>query len=84
MLAVAEKRDIDILALEDALTTLARMDERQARVVEMRFFCGLSVEETAEALNTSPATVKRDWVAAKAWLFRELDRTGTAAAPPES
>ncbi|MFN0166470.1 MAG: sigma-70 family RNA polymerase sigma factor [Bryobacteraceae bacterium] len=83
VLAVAEKRDIDILALDDALSALARMDERQARVVEMRFFCGLSVEESAEALNTSPATVKRDWVAAKAWLFRELDRTG-AAAPPES
>lgn len=62
----------DLLALDEALEKLAAIDERQAKVVELRYFGGLNIEETAEALGTSPATVKRDWTLAKAWLFREL------------
>lgn len=64
----------DLLALDDALNRLHELDPRQARVVELRYFGGLSVEETAEALSTSPATVKRDWAVARAWLHRELER----------
>lgn len=66
--------DAELLDLDDALTRLADLEERQARVVEYRFFAGMSVEETAEALEISPATVKRDWTAARAWLHRELAR----------
>lgn len=73
-LGVAEKKDIEMIALDDALRTLAEVDPQQAQIVEMRFFTGLTIEETAEALGISPATVKRDWVAAKAWLFREMTR----------
>jgi RNA polymerase sigma-70 factor (ECF subfamily) len=62
----------DLVALDDALNALARFDPRKVRVVEMRFFGGLSVEETAEVLNVSPITVMRDWSSAKAWLYREL------------
>jgi RNA polymerase sigma-70 factor (ECF subfamily) len=62
----------EIVALDDALTALAKLHERQSKVVEMRFFGGLSVEETAEVLAVSPDTVMRDWRAAKAWLYREL------------
>jgi RNA polymerase sigma factor (TIGR02999 family) len=65
-------RELDLIALDEALTALARLDERQARVVELRFFAGFSVEETAEALDISPATVKRDWTFARAWLLRAL------------
>jgi RNA polymerase sigma-70 factor (ECF subfamily) len=68
----------DLVALDDALTQLARHDERKSKVVEMRFFGGLSVEETAEALGVSPETVMRDWKLAKAWLLRELRSNGTA------
>ena len=65
-------RSADLVALDDAMNTLARMDPRKVQVVEMRFFGGLSVEETAEVLQISPVTVMRDWSTAKAWLFREL------------
>jgi len=65
---------VDVLALDDALKKLAALDERKAKVVELRWFAGLSVEETAEALASSPATVKRDWEFARAWLLRELQR----------
>lgn len=65
---------VDVLALDDALTQLARRDEQQGRIVEMRFFGGLTVTETAQALEVSPATVKRDWNMAKAWLTREMQR----------
>jgi RNA polymerase sigma-70 factor (ECF subfamily) len=65
---------IDLVALDEALTRLALMDEQQSRVVELRFFSGLSVEETAEVLSVSARTVKRDWRAAKAWLRCELAR----------
>jgi len=60
------------LALDDALTSLAQVDPRGARVVELRFFSGLTIEETAEALDVSPGTVKRDWNTARAWLYREM------------
>jgi RNA polymerase sigma factor (TIGR02999 family) len=62
----------DLLALDDALEALAKVDERKSRVIEMRFFGGLSVQETAEALHVSPETVMRDWKLAKAWLLRQL------------
>jgi RNA polymerase sigma factor (TIGR02999 family) len=64
--------DVDVLALDAALDRLAALDARQAKVVELRYFGGLTVEETAEALNISPATVKRHWTLARAWLRREL------------
>ena len=64
----------DLVALDDALQTLARLDERRSRVVELRFFGGLSVEETAAVLSVSPDTVMRDWKLARAWLRRELGR----------
>lgn len=62
----------DMVALDDAMNALAKIDPRKMRVVEMRFFGGLSVEETAEVLDVSPVTVLRDWTTAKAWLYREL------------
>jgi RNA polymerase sigma factor (TIGR02999 family) len=62
----------DLIALNDALERLSALDERQARVVELRYFGGLSIEETAEVLQSSPATVKRDWAMAKLWLYREM------------
>lgn len=65
-------RDLDLVALDDALNNLAAIDLRQAQVVEQRFFAGLSIEETAEVLGISPATVKREWTMAKAWLRRAL------------
>ncbi len=70
--AVAES-EIDLVSLDDALTRLAALDTRQARVVELRYFTGLGIEETAEALGISPATVKREWAMARAWLKRELN-----------
>jgi len=73
-IGVPEKRDVEILALHDALTRLGELDEQQARIVELRFFTGLSIEETAEVVGVSPATVKREWAAARAWLFREISR----------
>ena len=72
--AVAEARGEELLALDEALTRLGTMNERQARIVECRFFGGMSVEETAETLEVSPATVKREWATARAWLNRELQR----------
>jgi RNA polymerase sigma factor (TIGR02999 family) len=65
-------QDLDVVALDEALDRLARVDEQQSRVVELRFFSGLTVEETAEVMGISKATVKRDWSMAKAWLHREL------------
>jgi RNA polymerase sigma factor (TIGR02999 family) len=69
---VAKDQDLDIVALDEALERLAQLDEQQSRVVELRFFSGLTVEETAEVMGISKATVKRDWSVAKAWLHREL------------
>ncbi len=74
------RQDLDLVALDDALNALGQFDPQQCDVVELRFFSGLSIEETAEALRISPATVKRDWNAAKAWLYREMIRGGTAPA----
>jgi RNA polymerase sigma factor (TIGR02999 family) len=67
--------DVDIVALDDALKTLSEMDSQQSRVVELKFFGGLSIEDTAEVLGISSSTVKRDWITARAWLFRELNRS---------
>jgi RNA polymerase sigma-70 factor, ECF subfamily len=73
-LVVADERQPDLVALDEALVALAELDERKARVVELRFFGGLSVEETAEVLKLSPITVIREWNKAKGWLYRELQR----------
>jgi RNA polymerase sigma factor (TIGR02999 family) len=72
MVETPGRRGLDLVALDDALEGLAKVDARQARMVELRFFAGLSIEETAEVLHVSPATVKREWVSAKAWLYREM------------
>lgn len=69
----AATRPADLLALDEALTRLAALSERQARVVECRFFAGMSVEDTAEVIGISPATVKREWTVARAWLNQELE-----------
>ncbi len=71
---VGGNRPADLVALDDAMNALARLDSRKVQVVEMRFFGGLSVEETAEVLKISPVTVMRDWNTAKSWLYRELTR----------
>jgi RNA polymerase sigma factor (TIGR02999 family) len=73
--AVPQKQDLDVLALDDALNELDRFDPRQARIVELRFFGGLSIDETSDVLKISPATAKRDWATARAWLYREVNRT---------
>lgn len=73
-LAVSGEKGIDLEALDEALTRLAELDERQARIVELRYFSGLSVEETAEVLHISTATVKNDWKSAKAWLYQEITK----------
>jgi RNA polymerase sigma factor (TIGR02999 family) len=72
------ERASELVALDDALTTLAELDERKSHVVELRFFGGLSTQETAEVLKVSEATVEREWRRAKAWLFCELNRAGAA------
>jgi RNA polymerase sigma factor (TIGR02999 family) len=70
---ISEKgQDLDVVALDEALERLAEIDEQQSKIVELRFFSGLTVEEIAEVLAISPATVKRDWSVAKAWLHREI------------
>src|SRR5271165_910394 len=71
---VGGERDADLVALDDAINLLAKLDPRKVQVVEMRFFGGLSVEETAEVLKVSAITVMRDWSTAKAWLYREITR----------
>lgn len=72
VMATAPTQELDIVALDQALDRLARLDAQQSRIVELRFFSGLSVPETAEVLGISAATVKRDWQMAKAWLHREI------------
>ena len=71
-LVAAPGTTVDLLAIDRALSALAALDARQARIVELRFFAGMTVEEAAEATGVSPATVKRDWTLARAWLQREL------------
>jgi RNA polymerase sigma factor (TIGR02999 family) len=73
-LVIAEKQHSDLVALDDALVSLAAVDSRKSRVVELRFFGGLSVEETAEVLKVSPDTVMRDWRLSKLWLLREMNK----------
>ena len=73
-IGVAGARDLDVIALDDSLHALARIDPDQSRLVELRFFGGLTIEETSEVMGVSPATVSREWNAARAWLFRELAR----------
>ncbi len=72
---IGREQNPDLVALDDALQGLEKLDPRRARVVELRFFAGLSLQETAEALKVSVSTVRRDWSLAEAWLYRELSRT---------
>jgi RNA polymerase sigma factor (TIGR02999 family) len=75
---VPQPMDVDVVALDEALKTLAEMDPQQSRVVELKFFAGLSIEDTSDVLGISPSTVKRYWITARAWLYRELDRSARA------
>jgi RNA polymerase sigma-70 factor (ECF subfamily) len=79
-IALPGGQDLDLVALDDALEGLAKIDPRQSRLVELRFFAGLTIEETAEVMQMSLATAKRDWVSAKAWLSREVRRQSSAHA----
>jgi RNA polymerase sigma factor (TIGR02999 family) len=74
-IAVTPSKDVDLLALDEALRRLAQLSERQSRIVELRFFGGLSIEDTSQVLNVSSATVERDWNTARAWLHREIRGT---------
>jgi RNA polymerase sigma factor (TIGR02999 family) len=78
-IALPGGQDLDLVALDDALEGLAKIDARQSRLVELRFFAGLTIEETAEVMQMSLATAKRDWVSAKAWLSREVRRQSAHA-----
>ena len=69
-----QRKESDVLAIDDALKALTKIDPRQSRVVELRFFAGLSLEEISEVMGIAPATVQRDWMAARAWLHREISR----------
>ena len=69
-----QRKDVDVIAIDEALTTLAEIDPRQSRVVELRFFAGLSLQEISEVMGIGTATVQRDWTAARAWLYREISR----------
>jgi RNA polymerase sigma factor (TIGR02999 family) len=73
--AAAKERGVDLLELDEALNRLAALDPQHARIVELRYFTGLGIDETAHVLGVSPATVKRDWAMARAWLRRELEST---------
>ena len=73
-LAIPQKQSLDVLALDDALNQLSKRDAQQSRIVELRFFGGLTLEETSEVLAISTATIKRDWTMAKAWLTREMHK----------
>jgi RNA polymerase sigma factor (TIGR02999 family) len=72
--ALPRKREVDLLALDEALNNLSALDPRQSQLVELRFFAGLSIEETSQAMEISPATVKREWATARLWLLREMSR----------
>lgn len=76
--ALPQARDVDLVALDDALNQLAALDPQQSRLVELRFFGGLSIEETSVVLSVSPATVKREWATARAWLQREMRNKETS------
>jgi RNA polymerase sigma factor (TIGR02999 family) len=77
-IAAAPEREISLVALDEALDSLAKLDERQSRMVELRFFGGLSIEETSEVLGVSAPTVKREWASARAWLYREISGSPSA------
>ena len=77
LLVVSHGRSAELVALDDALAELAKFDADKAKLVELRYFGGLSIEETAEVMGVSVATVNRQWRLAKAWLFNQLDRTGS-------
>ena len=79
---LTDEKETDLIALDEALTALAAVDARKSQIVEMKFFGGLSVEETAEVLKLSPVTVMREWSKAKAWLYRELSRSATGENSP--
>lgn len=81
---LSQERSLDLLALDDALKDLEKLDERKARIVEMRYFGGLSVEETAAVLRVSVWTVMRDWETARVWLYRQLQRGKSQSVPQES
>ena len=72
--ALPQRKDVDIVAIDDALNTLAEVDPRQSRIVELRFFAGLSLKEISDVMGIATATVQRDWTAARAWLHREISR----------
>ena len=72
---LTKNQNVDLLALDDALDGLARLDKQQSQIVELRFFGGLSIEETADVLSISPATVKRHWTTARVWLHKQISRT---------
>jgi RNA polymerase sigma-70 factor (ECF subfamily) len=74
-LELAQRADIDVVALDGALDRLSELDPQQSRIVELRFFTGLTIEDTSEVMGLSPATVKRDWTSARAWLHREIARS---------
>lgn len=74
-LVASQQRAAEVVALDDALTRLAVIDPQQSRIVELRFFGGLTIEETADVLDISPATIKREWKTAKAWLYQELAKS---------
>jgi RNA polymerase sigma factor (TIGR02999 family) len=76
-LGIGQPRNLDLLLLDDALRRLAQLDERQCRIVELRYFAGLSIEDTSEALGISAATVSREWTTARLWLRHEIARTPT-------
>jgi RNA polymerase sigma factor (TIGR02999 family) len=78
-LEVSDERAAEVVALDEALQSLAEFDQRKSRMVELRFFAGLSIEETAEVLGVSPGTVMRDWTLAKTWLQREIKKRGQDA-----
>ena len=80
--AAPRDRDLKLIMLDEALNRLASRDPRQSRIVEMRFFGGLSIDESSEVLNVSPATVKREWTVARAWLYREMARAEMNASQP--
>lgn len=74
-LELPNQTDVDVVALDSALNRLSELDPQQSRIVELRFFAGLTIEDTSEVMGISPATVKRDWTSARAWLHREIARS---------
>ncbi len=77
-LMLPQQHNVDVILLDDALLDLAKLDPQQSRIVELRFFAGLSIDDTSEVLGISPATVTRDWTTARVWLYREISRRASA------